>query len=183
MQAPENGSELQQFVCAANWMRTAIPEFTKVIMPFYETLEKVHSIAANRTKSVVSEIRLDEEQWGSTQISDFNTLKTALHSSAELTHTDPKKSLYVFTDASDTHWSGVLTQVPASYIDLPFPEQRHEPIVFLSESFKGSSGRVSTAEQEAFAIVGLDYLLLRPEGFHIFTDNRNLVYIYIILCL
>ncbi len=37
-------------------------------------------------------------------------------------------------------------------------------------------------EQEAFAIVEsvtrLDYVLLRPEGFFLFTDHKNLIYIF-----
>ncbi|GMF60887.1 unnamed protein product [Phytophthora fragariaefolia] len=42
--------------------------------------------------------------------------------------------------------------------------------------------RWPTIEKEAYAIVEsvkrLEYLLLRPGGFHLFTDHRNLVYIF-----
>lgn len=35
MRTPEFAADLQQFVCASNWMRTAIPEFTKNIAPLH----------------------------------------------------------------------------------------------------------------------------------------------------
>ncbi len=56
----------------------------------------------------------------------FNILKTAFHNSAELAHPGQCKNLCLFTDASDTHWSGILTQIPKPDLDLPFNEQRHE---------------------------------------------------------
>ncbi|GMF43082.1 unnamed protein product [Phytophthora fragariaefolia] len=53
---------------------------------------------------------------------------------------------------------------------------------FLSGRFVGASSRWSTIEKEAFAIVEstrrLEYLLLRPAGFRLYTDHRNLVYIF-----
>ena len=54
----------------------------------------------------------------------------------------------------------------------------HEPLAFLSRSFKGSQLRWATVE--GFAIVNtfrrLEYLL--SGGVHIFTDHRNLTYIF-----
>ncbi|POM64292.1 Hypothetical protein PHPALM_20207 [Phytophthora palmivora] len=48
--------------------------------------------------------------------------------------------------------------------------------------FTGAQLRWPTIEKEAFAIVEsakrLEYLLLRPGGFHLFTDHRNLVYMF-----
>ena len=98
-----------------------------------------------------------------------------------LAHPNSSKILCFFTDASDKHWSGVLTQIPPSDLDKPFAEQNHEPLAFVSGSFTGSSLRWSTFEKEAAAIINsvekLDYLLMRPEGFHLFTDHSNLVFI------
>jgi RNase H-like domain found in reverse transcriptase len=59
----------------------------------------------------------------------------------------------LYTDASDAFWSSVITQVPPEELDLPTPEQRHEPLAFLSGRFTGSSTRWSMFEKEAFAIV------------------------------
>ena len=56
----------------------------------------------------------------------------------------------------------------------------HEPLAFLSGSFKGSQLRWATVDNEGFAIVNtfrsLEYLLWG--GVHIFTDHRNLTYIF-----
>ena len=56
----------------------------------------------------------------------------------------------------------------------------HEPLDFLSDSFKGSQLRWATVNKEGFAIVNtfrrLEYLLWG--GVHIFTDHRNLTFIF-----
>jgi RNase H-like domain found in reverse transcriptase/Integrase zinc binding domain len=97
-------------------------------------------------------------------------------------HPDPEKVLCVFSDASDKYFSGVITQIPKGDLDLPVAEQHHQPLAFSSGAFKGAELRWGTPEKEGYALVQtvltFDYLLLRNESFRIFTDHRNLVYIY-----
>jgi RNase H-like domain found in reverse transcriptase/Integrase zinc binding domain/Chromo (CHRromatin Organisation MOdifier) domain len=99
-----------------------------------------------------------------------------------LAHANPQHIACLFTDASETNWGAILTQVPPSDLDLPFEEQRHEPLAFLSGSFKKAASRWSVLEKEAFALIEsvlrLDYLLVRPNGFMLFTDARNLTFMY-----
>ena len=182
MQEPVTGADLQQFLCAVNWMRSAIPEFTKLIAPLAALMETVYTEAGGRTKKAVLRISLKQNLWDEEHSESFKTVKNALHNVATLAHPDSNKVLCLFTDASDLHWSGVLTQIPRSDLDEPFDQQHHEPLSFLAGSFKGSRSRWSTAEKEAFAVVEsairLDYILLRPEGFFLFTDHRNLTYIF-----
>ncbi|KAH9140433.1 hypothetical protein AeRB84_015334, partial [Aphanomyces euteiches] len=49
-------------------------------------------------------------------------------------------------------------------------------------AFRGASERWPIVEKEAFAVVELckrlEYLLIRPGGFRLFTDHRNLVYMF-----
>ena len=56
----------------------------------------------------------------------------------------------------------------------------HEPLGFLSGTFKGSRQRWTTADKEGFAVVStftrLEFLLWI--GVHIYTDHRNVAYIY-----
>ncbi|CAM9712786.1 unnamed protein product [Sphacelaria rigidula] len=56
----------------------------------------------------------------------------------------------------------------------------HEPLASLSGNFKGSQMRWATIDKEALAIVStflrLEHLLWN--GAHIFTDHRNLAYIF-----
>ena len=46
------------------------------------------------------------------------------------------KSICVYTDASERHWSSFVTQIDAKDLALPVAEQRHEPLAFLGCSFK-----------------------------------------------
>ena len=87
----------------------------------------------------------------------------------------------LFTDASYTHLTAVLTQVPNEDEHKALHEQRHEPLCFLSRSFTGSSANWSVPEKEGFAIAEsmccLDDLFIGHEV-NIFTDHANLVYLY-----
>ena len=40
MRHPEFASDLQQFLCAKNWMRTAIPDYSRVISPLHNLMEQ-----------------------------------------------------------------------------------------------------------------------------------------------
>jgi RNase H-like domain found in reverse transcriptase len=99
-----------------------------------------------------------------------------------LAHVSQTKRVCLYTDASTSFSSSITTQVPPEDLDLPLAEQRHEPLAFMSGAFTGASGRWSIIEKEAFAILAscerLDWLLLRPEGFSLFTDHTNLIYIF-----
>jgi RNase H-like domain found in reverse transcriptase/Integrase zinc binding domain len=61
-------------------------------------------------------------------------------------------------------------------------EQRHEPLAFLSGSFTGAMSRWSIIEKEAYAIIAscdrLDWLLQSADGFSLFTDHYNLLYVF-----
>lgn len=163
-------------------MRSTIPEFARTVAPLLSALEKVYSRSTRRTKIAVAKVELTAADFGESELKAFEKLKKCLHDAATLAHPDPQKLLCLFTDASDKSWSGMLTQIPKCDLDLEFSEQKHEPLSFLSGHFKGSSSRWFTAEKEAFAIVEsvtrLDYILLRPDGFFMFTDHKNLIYLF-----
>ena len=182
MRVPVTGDQLQQFVCAAGWMRAGIPEFSRVTQPLADVLEEVYALAGKRTRTAAAKIWLKNTSWGKSHEQAFERVRAALERSITLAHPNASRLLCLFTDASTTHWAAVLTQIPKADLDTPVAKQRHAPLAFLSGGFKGSSARWSTAEKEAFAIVAavtrLDYILLRPEGFLLFTDHRNLVYIF-----
>jgi hypothetical protein len=109
----------------------------------------------------------------------------------------------VYTDASQDYWGAIVTQVeigdlvkplkdqvhqPLAFLSgsfkgaKPLKDQVHQPLAFLSDSFKGAASRWPIVEKEAYAIVEackrLEYLLLRERGFHLYTDHRNLQYIF-----
>jgi RNase H-like domain found in reverse transcriptase len=99
-----------------------------------------------------------------------------------MAYPSPAKRLCLFMDASSDFWSAVCTQVEPSTLALPFDEQEHEPLAFLSGKFIGAERRWPIIEKEAFAIVAacqkLDWLLQCPQGFSLFTDHKNLLYVF-----
>lgn len=86
----------------------------------------------------------------------------------------------MFTDASDTYRGAVVTQIPLTDLGLPLEQQHHRPLAFLSGSFTGPSNRWPIVDKETYAIMATCkiLMLLRPRGFHIFTDHRKLQYIF-----
>ncbi|GMF50263.1 unnamed protein product [Phytophthora fragariaefolia] len=87
----------------------------------------------------------------------------------------------IFRCQSDSLWRRCHSN-SAEDVGLPVHEQRHHPLAFLSGSFTGGMLRWSTIDKDVYAIVisckRLLYLLLRPRGFRIFTDHRNLQYVF-----
>jgi transposase InsO family protein len=79
-------------------------------------------------------------------------------------------------------WAAVLTQVPASDMKLPHAERDHQPLAFLSGCFRGASCNWSVIEKEAFALIRAltttDYFCQTENGVVIYTDHRNLVYLF-----
>ncbi|KAJ0393598.1 hypothetical protein ATCC90586_001342 [Pythium insidiosum] len=108
LQPPTTGGDLQQFLCAVNWMRQSIPEFTRVTARLYDTLGRA-------TKAADMEC--------------FDTVRQALLTMVPLAHPKPEADVCLYTDASQDHWGAVATQ-------------------------------------------------LQPGGFRLYTDHRNLVYIF-----
>ena len=182
MPPPSTGDALHQFLCAANWMRSCIPQFTTVTAPLAQLLEKVYKHAGKRTKRAVAKVLLESVACSDVHLRAFDSTKSALANAVRLSHPHPDQILCLFTDASEQHWSGILTQIPPEDLSSPFADQHHSPLAFLSGSFSGSSTHWSTPEKEASGIINsverLDYLLLRPQGFYVFTDHNNLVFIY-----
>jgi RNase H-like domain found in reverse transcriptase/Integrase zinc binding domain/Integrase core domain len=96
----------------------------------------------------------------------------------------PKKDwdVILMTDASEHAWGAILVQVQEYNSKINIGEQQPEPLSFLSGVFKKAQKNWSTPEKEAFALVEsvekLRHFLVRPQGFVILTDHRNLIFMY-----
>ena len=180
MNKPTTAAELQQLLCATNWMRSSIPSYAETIAPLHILMEKAYSKAGKRTKHAVRKISLANE-WGANHDAAFASIKSQLAAKVKLAHPKPDHIMCLFTDASDTHWAAILTQFPSTERRQPIEDQKHEPLCFLSGAFKGSSANWSVPEKEGFAIVEsmcrLDYLVV-GHTVSIYTDHANLVYMY-----
>jgi hypothetical protein len=182
MQPPRTAADLQQFLCAVNWMRQSIPEYNKLTARLYETLENAMKAAGARKKSKLAKFLLSESGWTDEDDTALAAVRDALLRMVPLAHPRPDAELCLYTDASQDSWGAALTQLEPEELQLPLAQQAHRPLAFLSGKFAGASSRWATIEKEAFAIVEatrrLEYLLLRPRGFRLYTDHRNLVYIF-----
>ncbi|KAG6610584.1 DNA/RNA polymerase [Phytophthora cinnamomi] len=138
--------------------------------------------AGSRKKVKLAKFPLDQIGWGDPQLADLAAVKAALLKMVPLAHPSPTTEVCLYTDASQDSWGAVATQLEPGEVQLPLEQQHHRPLAFLSGRFVGASSRWPTIEKEAYAIVEatrrLEYLLLRPGGFRLYTDHRNLVYIF-----
>lgn len=59
MDCPVTGGQLQQFLCAMQWVRSAIPRFQALVQELHDFLERVYSHMCKRTKRAVARVSLD----------------------------------------------------------------------------------------------------------------------------
>jgi hypothetical protein len=70
MHQPQNGNDLVQYVAAVNWMRSAIPNYSKRVGPLQEALAKVFEGKIRRTKKGEAAVLL-LHLWGPEEQADF----------------------------------------------------------------------------------------------------------------
>jgi Reverse transcriptase (RNA-dependent DNA polymerase) len=58
MQEPQNGADLVQYVAAVNWMRSAIPNYSKRVAPLQAALAKVFEDKSRRSKKAAAAVSL-----------------------------------------------------------------------------------------------------------------------------
>ncbi|OWZ15878.1 hypothetical protein PHMEG_00010406 [Phytophthora megakarya] len=178
MPEPTNAGELQQFLCAANWMRESLVDYARTVAPLQTRLDTALA-SGKRTKRVAAGIKIeltcDERQ-------TFEAVKEMLGHSATLAFPDNDAVTCLLTDASDYGWALIVTQVKDWDEDNGVTEQNHQLLTCMSGNFTGSQLNWSVIEKEALPIITacekLDYLLLRPQGFRMFCDHRNLIHVF-----
>lgn len=179
---PRNGAELVQFVYCLNWMSNAIPRFAERVASLRKLLETVYKQVGRRTKAAVAKVQLVPAGWSEEHKRAFVDMQVQLKHAVKSAHRNRDKTLCLFTDASDEHWAGVVTQCSPSDMHKERCAQRHEPLAFLGGSFTGAQEHWSTYEREAFAIVEsirkLDFLFACDTSTVIFTDHRNLLFVF-----
>lgn len=129
---------MQQFLCAMKSLRSTLPQFQELVAPLHTFLEALYTHIGKCTKRTVSPISLDKLGWNSSLTCSFGACKTAIADRATLGHRDRSKHLCIHTDASDTNWSGLVTQVPYADISLTHNEQADVPLAFHSGRFSST---------------------------------------------
>ena len=182
LRRPETAGELMQFLQAINWLRTSLPRMAEIVAPLREFLELHMEGNPNRTKRVASNKAIAPGAWTPAMVEAWDRAQDMVAKAVTLCHPVDGKAVLMFPDASDEHWGSFVTQVPQSEVDdnVAVEEMSHEPLGFLSGTFRGSQLRWATVDKEGFAIIStfrrLEYLLWG--GVHIHTDHRNLAYIF-----
>jgi hypothetical protein len=185
MGTPQNGGDLVQYVAALNWMRSSLPLFAEKAAPLQAPLQDLLEVLCKeekgQTKKKATSVSL-EGRWTKACEKAFRQLQEDIPTLMTTAHPDPKQRIYVFTDASDAFYSGMITQVPEHHLDLPVHDQQHRPLAFTSGRFRGSQERWTIPEKEAFAVIETvtkhSYLLLAFEQFSILSDHFNLKHMY-----
>lgn len=171
-----------QFLQAVNWLRTSLPRMAEIVAPLRAFLEAHLADNPNRTKRVASNRAIAPQSWTPELVAAWEQAQDMVANSVTLYRPKEDRTVLMFPDASDEHWGSFLTQVPQSELDagVAVEDTSHEPLGFLSGTFRGSQLRWATVDKEGFAIVStflrLEYLLWG--GVHIHTDHRNLAYIF-----
>jgi hypothetical protein len=83
MQKPQNGTDLVQYVAAVNWMRSAIPNYSKRVAPLQATLAKVIEGKSRRTKKTAAAVSL-LHLWRQEEQAAFKDLQAAIMESMTL---------------------------------------------------------------------------------------------------
>ena len=178
MSEPKTAAELQKFLCALNWMRNSLPDFSRRSKVLRILLENKLS-GTSRKSSQAARIPVE---FTNEEHSCFQDLKDLVKNAVVLAHPNPDAEFCLFTDASDEGWGAVLFQLQEYNKEKHFDQQKCEPLAFLGGRFAHAQSRWSTPEKEAFAVVEavqrLDYLLIRPKPFYLLTDHRNLEFIF-----
>jgi urocanate hydratase len=122
MGTPQNGGDLVQYVAALNWMHSSLPLFAEKAAPLQDLLEVVHKESKGRTKKKATSVSL-EGKWTKTCEKAFRQLQADILTLMTTAHSDSKQRVYVFTDATDAFYSGMITQVPEHHLYLPVYDQ------------------------------------------------------------
>lgn len=143
MPQPETAAELQQFLCAAGWMRNSLVDFARVAAPLHARLQEALA-GSKRTKRAAVRIPItmtDAER------DCFAQVKHLLANAATLVIPDDSDDIFLLTDASDLGWSIILTVVSTWDPAKSVTEQNHQLVHCMCGTFKGASQHWSVTEK------------------------------------
>ena len=145
-------------------------------------LEEAYSNSGSICKKPIQRIQLTPLAWGAKHEAIFREFLEELKNMVKLAHRDPMKAICMYTDASDAYWAGFMIQCDRAELDKDIENQKHEPLALLGSAFKRSEEWWTTFEKQAFAIYQvfkkLDYLILTEEVIHLYTKQRNLLFVF-----
>lgn len=152
---PKNVREVRRLVGLASWYRRFVPNFSTLLSPLFELLNKYKQFA-----------------WDSNYEAAFEAVKDHLTTAPNLTCPNFESPFIIQTDASDFGLGAVLTQIQ---------DGQEKVLCYLSRSLTKVERRYSTVEKEClavlFAIEKLRAYLLGSK-FTVITDHYSLKWLY-----
>ena len=154
-----------QFLQAVNWLRISLPRLEEVVGPLRLLLEEHLRGNVRRTKRVASNKTIEESAWTPRRAQAWLAAQALVAHAVALSYPKQEYEVLMFPDSSDLHWGSFLTHVPEDELGglLAVEDMSHEPMGFLSGTFRGAQVRWATVDKEGYAIVStfrrLEYLL------------------------
>ncbi|POM67010.1 Hypothetical protein PHPALM_17050 [Phytophthora palmivora] len=171
MSYPTTAGQSQQFLCATNWVRDSPVDYARAVHPLQQGLDMALK-QSKHTKRVAAGISIQLSQ---SERKVFDHVNDLLATSATLAVPDDTSMTCVFTDASDTGFAVLITQVFSYDPKVPITSQQHKLLTCLSGTFSGAQLNWTVLEKEAYPIVvacdKLDYLLLNL--IHVFVPHTS----------
>lgn len=116
---PDNAGELCEYVHCAGWMSQGIPDFAKRVAPLRALLEVAYRKSGKRTKKSIAKLPVTSLGWRGEHAHAFHDIQGQLREQLQLAHRDYKKTLCIYSDASDRYWAAVVTQCDPSELLKP----------------------------------------------------------------
>jgi hypothetical protein len=161
MSTPKTAGDLSTFYHALTWMSEALVRWSEISAPLKKLLDAIIESVNSTDKKTgkittlrkYEKVRLANAGWSVVHQQAFDQCKEALTNAVIQGHYHPSCVLCLFTDASDTHWAGLLTQVRDWQDDKPIEQQCHEPLGTLSGAFTHTQRNWSVIEKESYPIM------------------------------
>ncbi|KAG6612015.1 RNA-dependent DNA polymerase [Phytophthora cinnamomi] len=109
---PATVADLQYFVCATNWLHDSLPDYARTIAPLQDKLNDERTRIGRRSRNALNV----PTTWSPAEEVAFKTVVSLVKDSAPMAFPDPDVQLLLFTDASATGYSIILTQTRSRHI-------------------------------------------------------------------
>ncbi|GMF49636.1 unnamed protein product [Phytophthora fragariaefolia] len=110
MPDPTNAGQLQQLMCAINWMRKHISQYATLAAPLLAIVDAAAKTAGSRKSKQLSKISLSEVGWSREHVDALGVARDALMKMVPLAQPDPAQAVCLFCDASQDSWGAICTQ-------------------------------------------------------------------------
>ena len=131
MAIPINAVELWKFLHFCRWMASAIPYLQRIATPLHKILESAYQKTGRRTTRSIKNIQLSKLSWGKSHEHSVNNLQDSLREAVRLAYPKDGLTICIHTDASDSYWSAIVTQVRPEQIKLPKDQKYHQPLALI----------------------------------------------------